>query len=70
MGDANTDTTPWDGIVSHLNQEIQLASKEESFDAKTHFREIYKEIVDIPNEHPKKKDLLKSFDEAWEKLWD
>lgn len=66
----NTDTTPWDSVVSQLDAEIRLVAKDRSFDAKEHLRNIYKRIADIPVEHPQRKNLLKTFDDAWENQWD
>lgn len=68
--DTNTDTSPWDGIISQLDIEIQLVSKNGLIDAKERLKKIYKEIVDIPTEHPKKQDLIRSFDDVWDKQLD
>lgn len=65
----NTDTTPWDSVVSQLDAEIRLVAKDRSFDAKEHLRNIYKRIADIPVEHPQRKNLLKTFDDAWKNQW-
>ena len=55
----NTDTTPWDNVVSQLDTEIRLAAKDKSFDTKEHLRNIYKRIADIPVEHPQRQNLQK-----------
>ena len=67
--DANTDTSPWDSLVMRISSEINALSKEKSADIVTRLRNIYAEINEIPTEHPKKRELLNLFNDAWQNQW-
>lgn len=67
--DANTDTSPWDSLVIRISSEINALSKEKSADIVTRLRNIYAEIDEIPTEHPKKRELLNLFNDAWQNQW-
>lgn len=67
--DANTDTSPWDSLVIRISSEINALSKEKSADIVTRLRNIYAEIDEIPTEHPKKRELLSLFNDAWQNQW-
>ena len=67
--DNNTDTSPWDSLVSHISSKIRLISKEKPTDIIDRLRKIYNEIDDIPTEHPRKRELLNLFDEVWQNQW-
>lgn len=62
----NTDTSPWDDLVNDLIQECKLPI--ENSTKISRLREIYNKIEDVPNEHPRKRELVKLFDKCWHDL--
>ncbi len=58
-----TNTVPWNQNIIELTEKLKGISEEN--DKIKYLRNIYQEIVDIPNEHPQKKQLLEMFYLAW-----
>ena len=55
----NTKTYLWDKKVEELIERCELT------DDVTEMRKIYRELDAIPTEHPRKKELIRLFDERW-----
>lgn len=58
-----TDTSPWDREVSTIEKDIK--DTDTVSDKIPYLRKIFWELVDIPNEHPKKRELVTLFNEYW-----
>lgn len=67
--DANTDTSPWDGIVTEIGAKPETISKGHPSAAREQLRELFQEIDRIPTEHPGENGLLKKFDSVWKGQW-
>ena len=65
----NTDTSLWDDLVLRLVSDIKTLSKDPPNNVVDRLRSIYKDIEDIPTEHPQKRELLDLFDEVWQQQW-
>ena len=62
--EANSDTSAWDGIVNTMIEQCKYSSDLEEL------RQLYRNIDSIPNEHIRKKELIKLFNEKWAMLID
>jgi hypothetical protein len=62
--EANSDTSAWDGIVNTMIEQCKYSSDLEEL------RQLYTNIDSIPNEHIRKKELIKLFNEKWAMLID
>ena len=56
---ANTDTTPWDSAVEKMIEQCHILYDINSL------RQLFREINDIPTEHPRKKELIETFNFKW-----
>ncbi len=56
----NTDTSPWDGAVQALLAAISAAQTQEEM------RKVYPQIDEIPNEHPRKREVYEAFQRKWD----
>lgn len=59
----NTDTSFWDESVKGLIEKCKTST--ESPDEIIRLRKIFRDIDTIPNEHPRKKELVELFNECW-----
>ena len=64
--DENTDTFAWDNKVRLLINKCN--SMEINQDNIPAFRELYQDILVLPNEHPKKMELMQMFYRRWNEL--
>ena len=55
----NTKTYLWDKKVEELIERCELT------DDVTEMRKVYRELDAVPTEHPRKKELIRLFDERW-----
>ncbi len=60
----NSDTSAWDDTVERLMRDIRVlrADGKNGFVREKETRHLYYQICDIPNEHPRKKELMKTLD--------
>lgn len=61
-----TDTSPWDKEIQTLESKIKTIESES--DRISCLRKVYLELRDIPNEHPRKKEVLTLFYENWHRI--
>lgn len=60
--ESNTDTSPWNNDVDEMKSRCCSLNEVESL------RELYHEICSLPNEHPRKTELLKAFNAKWNEV--
>lgn len=60
--DRNIDTSSWDFMVSDMIEQCQSCNDIELL------RKLYSKIDDIPNEHPKKHELVEEFYKKWNSI--
>ncbi len=63
---SHSDTTAWDEQIELLIEKCLNVSQ--SDDPRTELRSVYYQIMDIPNEHPRKKEVISLLETYWEKL--
>lgn len=57
--DCNSDTSTWDATVTNLIKQCKVCNDVEQL------RQLYKDIELIPQEHPRKRELVDLFDAKW-----
>ena len=61
----NTNTRPWDDAVEKLIRKCKCLG--EHSDMVSYLRGLFNEIDMIPNEHPRRRELIRTFHECWNK---
>ena len=61
-----TDTSPWDEEVQKIENEIK--NTDNVCDKIPYLRKIFWELIDIPNEHPRKREILTLLNKYWNRV--